>query len=179
MSLNAHRIERGMTEILRGLGVDLTDRNYLETPERYARALIEMFEPDDIEWATFTEDYTDFILLKHHKLFSLCPHHMFPVKFYVSLAYVPNGKVLGLSKLARLLDECNNGPLLQEKFTRDVVKKLAEVCPDTQGAACLIQGRHGCMEMRGVRSEAELFTYRLSGVFEDTVLAERFFSLCR
>src|SRR5216684_6646410 len=109
--MNSHLVEKGVELILKGLDVNRNDHNYTDTPERYARALQEMFTPEDTEWATFHEEYSEFILLRGHKMWSLCPHHLFPVKFKVSLAYVPNGEVLGLSKLARLLHECNNGPL--------------------------------------------------------------------
>ena len=172
------KIERGVELILKGIGVDLRDRNFLLTPERVARYYAELFEKKDTEFATFPESYNDFILLRNHRMFSLCPHHLLPVRFDVSLAYVPNGHVLGLSKLARVLDECNSGPLLQEKFTGDVVKEMGNICQGVQGVACVIVGKHGCTEIRGVRSNAEFVTYKLSGCFNDNEkLAERFFYL--
>jgi GTP cyclohydrolase I len=178
--MNHDLVERGVTLILRGLNVDLKDHNYTDTPERYARALYEMFNPTETEWATFEEEFSDFILLRGHQLYSLCPHHLFPVKFNVSLAYIPNGRVLGLSKLARLLHECNRGPLLQEAFTKQVIDKVHEICHGTRGVACFIQGEHGCLSMRGVRSEADFVTYRLDGIFnEDKDLERRFFDLVR
>src|SRR5258708_28963964 len=121
--MNSHKIEKGVALILAGLEVNPTDHNYAETPERYARALVEMFSPPETEWATFEEDFSDFILLRGHTMWSLCPHHLLPVNFNVSLAYVPNGNVLGLSKLARLLYECNDGLLLQERFTKLALDK--------------------------------------------------------
>jgi GTP cyclohydrolase I len=178
--MNHGKIEKGVTLILQGLGVDLNDHNYTDTPERYARAVIEMFQPPETEWATFHEEFSDFILLRGHKMWSLCPHHLLPVHFEVSLAYVPGGSVLGLSKLARLLHECNDGPLLQERFTKIATDKVAKVCPGVQGAACLIHGVHSCLSMRGVKSVADFVTYRLSGVFqEDKDLERRFFELVR
>jgi len=178
--MNASLIESGTKLILEGLGVDLADRNFAETPQRVARMMRELFVPKESEHATFPEDYNDFILLHGHRMHSLCPHHLLPVEFTVSLAYIPSGQVLGLSKLARLLDECNNGPLLQEKFTRDCVARLMYLCPGTQGAACLIKGQHGCTRIRGVKSDAHFITYKLAGVFlERPELEERFFTLCR
>ena len=178
--MDQHKIEQGVALILKGLGVDLRDRNFLETPERVARCYIEMFQPKETEWATFPEDYSDFILLKDHKIYSLCPHHLLPVEFTVAVAYVPDGRVLGLSKLARLLSECNTGPLLQERFTKDVVARLTSLCPGTQGAACLVEGVHGCTKIRGVRTDAKVVTYHLEGLFrEDPGMEERFFQLTR
>lgn len=178
--MNHSQIERGVALILRGLDVNLTDHNYTDTPERYARALQEMFQPEETEWATFEENFTDFILLRGHQMYSLCPHHLFPVKFNVSLAYIPDGHVLGLSKLARLLHECNRGPLLQEAFTKQAIAKIHEICPRIKGAACFIQGEHGCLSMRGIRSDADFVTYRLDGMFDqDKDLERRFFDLVR
>jgi GTP cyclohydrolase I len=179
MALRPELIEKGCELVLKGLGASLHDPNFRDTPERYAKALTEMFEAEDTDWATFEEKYTDFILLRNHKLYSLCPHHLLPVRFYVSLAYIPNGHVLGLSKLARLLHECNSGPLLQEAFTKQVLEKIYEICPGVMGAACLIEGTHGCLEMRGIRSDAHFVTYKLKGVFEENSgLEDRFFKLC-
>jgi len=178
--LNQHLIEKGVQLILRGLDVNPNDHNYTDTPERYAKALLEMFQPAETDWATFEEEFSDFILLRGHKMWSLCPHHLLPVHFEVSLAYIPHGRVLGLSKLARLLDECNSGPLLQERFTKLAIDKVAEICPGIKGAACIIHGVHSCLSMRGVKSAADFITYRLNGVFEtDSALEQRFFSLAR
>lgn len=178
--MDLDKIERGVELILRGIGCDLKDHNYLETPERVARMYHEMFRCKNTGWATFPEDYNDFIMLKNHKMFSFCPHHLLPVEFTVAVAYIPDGNVLGLSKLARLLDECNSGPLLQEKFTRDIVRMVAEVCEGIKGAACLIEGVHGCARIRGVKSTGSFTTYKLSGVFaDDPKLESRFFDLAR
>lgn len=176
-----HLIEKGASLILRGLGADVVnDRNFIETPERYARALAEMFLPEDKGWAVFPEDYNDFILLRDHLLWSLCPHHLLPVKLYVSVAYIPNRNVLGLSKLARLCDDCNRGPLLQEAFTKAVLDQLYRICRGVRGAACLVEGRHGCMEMRGVRSNAHFLTYSFRGEFEaNERLQDRFIAMSR
>lgn len=169
-----------MRSILEGLNVDPSDDNYIETPERYARMLVEMFRPKNLEYATFPEEFTDFILLRNHTLYTLCPHHMLPVELVVSVAYIPGGDVLGLSKLARLLDDCNRGPLLQERFTKDVVEKLYEICVGCKGAAVLVDGQHGCTKVRGVRSGARFTTYKFKGEFEHSeILASRFITLSK
>lgn len=179
--MNQHLIEKGAKIILEGLGADTkTDRNFTDTPERYAKALMEMFNPPETEWNAFDEDFNDFILLRDHRLYSLCPHHLFPVKLFVSIAYIPNGKVLGLSKLARLMHECNRGPLLQEKFTKDVIAFLEKICHGVRGVACLVEGKHGCLEMRGAKSDAHFFTYKFTGEFAlNASLQDRFLALCK
>lgn len=178
--MNLSKIERGVELILNGLGVDLGDRNYIDTPERYARFIADMFTPKEHEWATFPEEYNDFILLKGHRVFSLCPHHLIPVEYTINVAYVPNGSVLGLSKLARVVDECNTGPILQEKLTKDIVEKIQAICPGLLGAASLVEGLHGCTRIRGIKSDAKFTTYKLTGLFQsDPSYEERFFDLSR
>lgn len=177
--INQSEIERGIRLVLKGLGCDTKDNNFLETPERYGRAMVEMFSPPDIDYTTFTEEYSEFILLKGHHLWTLCPHHLFPVKFVVDLAYIPNGAVLGLSKLARLLHDINRGPLLQEKFTNDIVNKMKGEVSGVQGVACRIEGIHGCAQMRGVHTSGSFITYKMSGKFNDAAIEQRFFELIR
>ncbi len=127
--IDQHKLEKGAALILDGLGVDRkNDHNYADTPERYAKALMEMFAEPETEWASFPEETTDFILLRDHRLYTLCPHHLFPVKLFVSIAYIPGGRVLGLSKLPRITQLCNKGPIMQETFTKNIVDKIAQVC---------------------------------------------------
>ena len=178
MSIDHGKIEKGIRLVLQGLGCDLKDRNFLETPERYARAMQEIFDPEDVDYATFEEDHTDFVLLNGHRMHSLCPHHLLPVKFEVYLAYIPNGEVLGLSKLVRLLHDINRGPLLQERFTTDVIKKVKEILPQCGGIATLIEGWHGCAQIRGVHTKASFKSYKLDGLFaNDPSYESRFFRL--
>jgi len=177
--INVDLIEKGVEHILRGMNIDLTDRNYLDTPERYARFILEMFGRKDIDYATFPETYSDFVLLKRHTMYSLCPHHLLPVEFEASVAYIPGGEVLGLSKLIRVLDDVNTGPLLQERFTDQVTSLILDYCPTAEGAACIVTGQHGCTKIRGVKSDAHFMTYKLRGKFEsDSETARRFFDLC-
>lgn len=174
------QIEKGVRFILRGLGCDLSDRNFIETPERVARAYAEMFASQDVEYPTFEEQYNNFVLLRGHRLYSLCPHHLLPVQLSVDVAYIPNGHVLGLSKLARLLDDINRGPILQEKYTNDVISKIYEVLPTCKGAACVIRGEHGCAKMRGVKTDGDFYSYTMRGDFErDPAQEQRFFELRR
>lgn len=172
------KIERGIRLILSGLGCDMQDPNFTETPDRFARAMAELFSPKEVEYATFEEEHTDFVLLKGHRMYSLCPHHLLPVEFIVSLAYIPNGKVLGLSKLARVLHDANRGPLLQERFQHDVVEKMRRILPTCYGVAIYLEGQHGCAKMRGVRTEGSFTTFKLEGRFEaDPNWEKRFFQL--
>lgn len=175
--MKTHLIEKGVRLILQGMEVDLKDSNFAETPDRYTRFICEMFSKPEIDYATFPETYSDFILFKNHEMWSLCPHHLIPVQFYVSLAYIPDGEVLGLSKLVRVLDETNNRPLLQERFTKGVIAKMYENIPRIKGAACLVDGQHGCTRIRGVRSDGRFITYSTEGRLKEAELERRFFEL--
>lgn len=176
--MNHSKIEAGVRLILAGLNCDTKDRNYAETPERVARAYDEIFSPKETEYATFEESYSDFILLRGHKMFSLCPHHLLPVHMEVHVAYIPNGEVLGLSKLARVVHDCNAGPILQEAFTREIVDRLKSIIPTAKGAACLVTANHDCMQIRGIRTLGDITTYNLVGEFLNVPhIQARFFDI--
>jgi len=180
--LNPLLIEQGVTLLLRGLGVDLGNRNFLETPERVARFYQEMFgQREEPNWEVFPDEYyCNMVLLRNHSLWSLCPHHLLPVKLTCSIAYLPTrGKVLGLSKLARVVNFANGRPLLQEEFTHRIAKDLSDLTGGSPTAS-YVRGRHMCARIRGVRTEGDFATYAVTGKFEtDTALQARFFDLLR
>jgi GTP cyclohydrolase IA len=178
-SMNMNMIEKGMELILKGMGLSLKDPNFADTPERYAKLLSELFNKKEVDYITFPEDHNDFILFRNHKLYSFCPHHMLPVSLVASVAYIPNGKVLGLSKLPRLLEDVNDRPILQEHFTNRVVEALHNIVPDSEGIACLVHGNHSCTQIRGIKSTGDMITYRLYGRFKEADLERRFFDLVK
>jgi GTP cyclohydrolase I len=174
-------IAKGVQLILEGLGVDKSDHNFFDTPQRYARALEEIFAPPLNHTTTFEESYADFILVREHEIHTLCPHHLLPMRMLVSLAYIPNGRVLGLSKLVRIMQKANSGPIMQERFTyavKDILEESLE--QEVDGICVLVEGWHGCMSMRGVRSSASTITMASSGHFaDDDRMLDRFLSLVR
>lgn len=167
--------------MLIGLGVDITDHNFASTPARVAKVYAEMFIPKETQWPVFDEDYTDMVMLRGHEFYTMCPHHMLPVKLKAWVAYMPNGKVIGASKLARMMHECNRSPMTQEKLTAAALKKVAELTTETsKGAVVLLQGEHGCFRIRGVRSCADMVTIKSNGVFEEgSPLMQQFLTLVK
>lgn len=170
------RVEKAMKEILGGLseefGVDLNDENFRDTPHRVARAYYEIFEGmantknkvEEILGTTFPAKYDEMVMVGPVDTWSVCPHHFLPVEVRAWVGYVPNGKMLGLSKLARLVQTLAAAPLLQEKLTTDITGSLMGVL-QPKGAACLIKARHLCMAMRGAKSNrAWTKTSSLTGV---------------
>jgi GTP cyclohydrolase I len=160
------KIESGVRQILGGLHVDLSDRNYKDTPTRVARMYQEMFTPRANSLTAFDEHHDNMVVLRGHRVFGMCPHHLLPVEMRVSLAYIPRGKVLGLSKLARAVEEHLVAPVLQEALT-DLVARTLQDRLDPLGVAVVIVGRHGCMQYRGVRTTGDVITSAVTGVFRN------------
>jgi len=119
------------------------------------------------------------VILSHHRDTTLCPHHLLPVFLDISLAYIPDKHVLGLSKLVRLVQAHFEEPILQEALTDSIVEELTtRVSP--AGAVCLIYGTHTCMQIRGPKTTACAITTAVRGVFSDDVaLRKTFYDLVR
>lgn len=173
-------IEEGVGLILHGLFIDPSaDHNFDKTPKRFARVLEEMFFPPEIEIPVFDENYTDIVMLRHHIFYTLCPHHLLPVRLDASIAYKPRGRVIGASKLARLMQEANRGPLTQEALTARILDSVQELTNHTSdGAIIHIAGEHGCFRIRGIRSAcADMVTLKYYGCFESVEEREAFLTL--
>jgi len=185
------QVERGMHLILKGLkldyGLDLSSEHFKETPKRVARAYAEIFEGvkntneqvNEILGTSFTSDTDEMIVLKDIECFSMCPHHFLPVEYKISLGYIPNGQILGISKLARLVELLAKRPVVQEELTRDITNQLQKINP--KGVAVHISGRHFCMIMRGVKKpDAVTITSSVEGVFRDKqIVRDEFFMLLK
>lgn len=178
--MNAQKIEEAVRLLLEGLEVDLSDHNFADTPRRVAKAYGEMFGPPDLDIPVFDEKYTDMVLMRRHTFYTLCPHHLFPVKIQASVAYIPNGKVIGASKLLRICHDVNRQPMTQEALTNAVAERIRELTGGgSLGEAVFMKGQHGCFSIRGVKShDADMVTVATRGVFErDPIRREAFFRL--
>jgi GTP cyclohydrolase IA len=146
--------------------------NFHETPLRVGKAYLEIFGGlfdhenvvKDILSKTFPAKADEMITVGPVEVWSMCPHHFLPVFMKVWVGYIPEKKVLGLSKLARLAELMAKRPALQEDTTIDIAKTLQQGLHPL-GAACIIKGRHLCMEMRGVKKSTITTTTALEGVF--------------
>ncbi|MEO7731045.1 MAG: GTP cyclohydrolase I [Kofleriaceae bacterium] len=157
------------------LGFDVHDENFAETAARAAKGLHELIhdqkqvktEVAALLAKTFPAKYSEMVISKHNTTFGVCPHHLLPVIYRVSMAYIPTDKVLGLSKLSRLARLIARGPRLQEDLTHELADIL-HVQLASQGSAVYIEGLHMCMAARGVGAhEARLVTSGVRGVFLD------------
>lgn len=187
--------ESDVREIIRNLIMSLSkwtmqvsplDPNFKETPARVARVYAEIFDGlfdngskvTEILSKTFPAKSEEMITVGPVQVWSMCPHHLLPVMLRVWLAYIPKKKVLGLSKLARLAELVAKKPALQEDTTADIAWLLQRGL-QPKGAACLIRGRHLCMEMRGVKKEAWTTTTALEGIFKKAEARAEFLAAVR
>lgn len=151
------------------------DENIRDTAERAARGFAELVRPlpeiqaekDALLSATFPSSYGGMIISKHNIAFGLCPHHLLPVIYRVSVAYLPRSRVLGISKLSRLAKLYARSPILQEDLTTALANTLYEDL-DSLGAAAYVEGLHLCMASRGVEvHDARVVTSEMRGSFRD------------
>lgn len=151
------------------------DENFRDTPGRAARGFAELvLDADEIEAQvvamlerTFPSTYDHMILSKHTLTFGMCPHHLLPVIYRISLAYIPSNRVIGISKLSRVARLYSRRPVMQEQLTEDLAGFLHERM-DSVGAGVYLEGLHLCMAARGVEAhEARLVTSSMRGVFRD------------
>jgi GTP cyclohydrolase IA len=159
--------------LLLELGEDVNREGLLETPERVAVSLRDLTDgygkeaPDVIGEALFDQKYDEMVLVKDIQFYSLCEHHLLPFFGVCHVAYVPRGKVVGLSKLPRVVDVYAHRLQLQERLTREIAEAL-QAALDPIGVAVVIEARHLCMEMRGVEKPgSDTVTSSMLGAFKD------------
>jgi GTP cyclohydrolase I len=156
-TFDAPRIEAAVREILIGIGEDPDREGLRDTPGRVARAYRELFagldgDPDEVLARTFSENHDELVLVRDIPMFSMCEHHLLPFHGVAHVAYLPgpDGRVTGLSKLARLVDLYARRPQVQERLTTQVADALDRAL-DARGVIVVIDAEHQCMSARGVR----------------------------
>lgn len=158
------------SKILEELGYDLGDENLIDTPKRVARYLQEFlvdYQPGNMETAFTSVELDQIVVVKDMGAWSLCSHHLLPMQLKVSVGYLANSKILGLSKIPRIVQKHCHKLQLQERLTRDIADEVEEVLKDTLGVAVFIKGEHLCMKLRGIKSEGIMITSIMRGVFRD------------
>ncbi len=170
--INLERIRRAVREILLAVGEDPDREGLAETPDRVARMYAEVFEglhqdPRGHLKKLFTQKYDEIILVKDIRLVSFCEHHLLPVVGRAHVAYIPNGKVVGLSKIPRVVDVLAKRPQMQERLTEELADLLMKEL-DARGVAVVIEASHSCMTIRGVnKADSTFVTSAMRGVFRD------------
>ncbi|MFC9294444.1 GTP cyclohydrolase I FolE [Streptomyces sp. NPDC057011] len=151
------RAEAAVRELLIAVGEDPDREGLLETPARVARAYREILaglwqKPEDVLTTVFDLGHDELVLVKDIEIVSLCEHHLLPFHGVAHVGYIPseNGKITGLSKLARLVDVYARRPQVQERLTTQIADSLMEIL-DARGAIVVVEAEHMCMSVRGIR----------------------------
>jgi GTP cyclohydrolase I len=167
------RAEAAITELLAGLGEDTGRVGLIDTPRRVARAYEELLagyrtDPEAlINNALFDVDYNDMVVVTDIEFASLCEHHLLPFLGHVHVAYIPQGKVIGLSKIPRIVELFARRLQLQEHLTRQIANFIDDVL-HPQGVAVVIEGQHMCSMIRGVKKQdSSMVTSAMLGTFND------------
>ncbi len=168
------RIERAVREILHAVGEDPDREGLLETPARVARMYAEMFsglhqDPKAHLRKAFTEKYDEIVLVRDISFTSMCEHHLLPFTGRAHIGYLPDGRVLGLSKLARIVEVVSHRPQVQERMTEQIADLLVEDL-GAKGVAVVVEASHSCMTIRGIRKPGSLcVTSAMKGIFRANV----------
>ena len=177
------QIKTNYQEIIHLLGENKNREGLLKTPERASKAmkfLTEGYEKDPkqiLQSAMFKEDYNEMVIVKDIELYSLCEHHLLPFFGKAHIAYIPNGQIVGLSKLPRVVDVFSRRLQVQERLTEQILDCINNTL-NPKGVAVVIEAPHMCMMMRGVQKQnSTTTTSGFRGAFKDTDTRNEFLNL--
>lgn len=179
-------LEQNYAAILQHLGEDITREGLIDTPKRAAKAMQYLCKgyqqtlEEVTNGALFHSDNSEMVLVKNIELYSLCEHHILPFIGKAHVAYLPNGKVLGLSKVARIVEMYSRRLQIQENLTRQIAEAIQQVT-EAAGVAVVIEAQHMCMMMRGVEKQnSSMLTSVMLGQFrENDATRSEFLNLVR
>ena len=185
LMMDYEKIKAGVKLLLEGIGEDVSREGLLETPDRIARMCGEIYgglyeDPAEHLRKQFTVERNDMVVEKDITFYSTCEHHLLPFYGKAHIGYLPNGKVVGLSKLARTVDIYARRPQIQEKMTADIANALMRHL-EPRGVIVMLEAEHTCMTMRGIKKPgSKTVTIVTTGVFEqDEKLQDRFLRMIR
>ena len=164
--MDDERVKKLIRELIIEIGEDPTREGLCNTPERIASAYKEIFSGYDSNSelsVQFSED-SEAVVIRDVQFYSMCEHHMLPFFGKIQLAYSPNGRVFGISKLVRLVEKYSRRLQIQERMTKNIADELFS--NGVKGVAVIAQAEHLCMKMRGVRNNANVTTAAFRGIFE-------------
>ena len=174
--VNQDKIKLAMTSIIEAIGEDPLRESIKGTPQRVAEMYVELFSGLDVDpkaelSVDFEEGYEEMVILKDISFYSMCEHHLLPFYGVAHVGYIPShgGRVVGVSKLARVVEICARRPQLQERMTQQIANAIFEALqPD--GVAIVVQAEHLCLVMRGIKKPgATVITSAVRGTFRSKV----------
>jgi len=176
-TINKNKIEKIIRQLLVELGENPDREGLIGTPKRIAEMYEEIFSGYKMNSeldVSFSEE-TNAIIAKDIQFYSMCEHHMLPFYGRVHIAYVPNGKVFGLSKLVRLAEKYSRRMQIQERLTTEIADEVSK--RGVSGVIVIAEGEHLCMKMRGVRNNNSIITIAYRGIFEEKGIRENILNL--
>lgn len=176
-TINKNKIEKIIRQLLVELGENPNREGLIGTPKRIAEMYEEIFSGYKMNSeldVSFSEE-TNAIIAKDIQFYSMCEHHMLPFYGRVHIAYVPNGKVFGLSKLVRLAEKYSRRMQIQERLTTEIADEISK--RGVSGVIVIAEGEHLCMKMRGVRNNNSIITIVYRGIFEEKGIRENILNL--
>jgi GTP cyclohydrolase I len=181
-------LREGLKVIDHDFKLGLTEDDILNTPKRINRFMKEFFGKylelekviaDIKDHGVFASKNDEMIITRNIRSYSLCPHHFLPVELVTFIGYIPSEKVIGLSKMSRIVEALSSRPVLQEDLVEDIMKVIEDILKP-KGAIVVSYGRHFCMVMRGIKKEeATIVTSSVRGSFEQPVTRAEFMSLIK
>jgi len=177
--MDKERVKKLVRELIIEIGEDPTREGLKDTPERIANMYDEIFggyESDSELSVQFSED-SDVIVARNIQFYSMCEHHMLPFFGKIHIAYSPNGRVFGISKLVRLVEKYSKRLQIQERLTKNIADEL--FAQGVKGVVVLADAEHFCMKMRGVRNDATLTSSAYRGIYENKEEKESIMTMIR
>jgi len=177
--MDKERVKKLVRELIIEIGEDPTREGLRETPERIANMYKEIFEGYDSDSelsVQFSED-SDVVIVRDIQFYSMCEHHMLPFFGKINIAYSPNGKVFGISKLVRLVEKYSKRLQIQERLTKNIADELYS--QGVKGVVVFADAEHLCMKMRGVKNNATLSSSAFRGIYENKEEKESIMTLVR
>ncbi len=177
--MDNERVKKLVRELIIEIGEDPTREGLKDTPERIANMYEEIFdgyESDSELSVQFSED-SDVVVARNIQFYSMCEHHMLPFFGKIHIAYSPNGRVFGISKLVRLVEKYSKRLQIQERLTKNIADEL--FAQGVKGVVVLADAEHFCMKMRGVRNDATLTSSAYRGIYENKEEKESIMAMIR
>ena len=183
--IDQEKLQQAVTSLINAIGEDPERDGLVDTPRRISEMYAEFFagigqDPADVLKTVFDEDHQEIVILKDIPFYSICEHHFLPFFGHADIGYIPNGKVVGVSKLARALDILAHRPQLQERLTSHLVDAVYSTVKP-QGVAAILTAEHMCVSIRGVNKPgSKVVTSASKGSFKTLVATKQeFLSLLR
>ena len=175
--MNEKLIKKAIYDLLKAIGEDPEREGLKDTPQRVAKMYSEILTYPEFKCTTFEDKYDDLVIVKNIEFCSMCEHHLLPFYGIAHIAYIPNNKIIGISKIARTVEKHSRKLQVQERMTEDILNDLKEKL-NTDDIAIYIEAKHMCMISRGVKKELSgTITTKLNGVFKKERKSDFYFLL--